>query len=649
MRSLSAALLAAQQSPSARPYVRVTVSDRTGGVARAPYQRLYTGSEPDGPHAAALAGDGSLLRARIAGGQLHYQRVTSPGPGASFGTWAGLGPAQRSVAMAALGAQVVLAYVASDGSVAVRDSVDYGASFGAPVTAVAAAAGAQHVALALRAGGQVFLAYATASQVRALKRTGGTWGAASMWPHSLGSVSGLACHRGGDYDLLVTGTDTASRAGVWTVVYGDGYRQPPDSWSPLREVQRADAGSGVSFAAPSLAAPDVYRLAFVESYSGSGAYSRPQLAHLVPGVDFADNWWREPVPAAITGAYGVALAGAPGGLWLSSPSGVWFAPLAATGLDVSAGVLFLELEEEPSGGRLRLELSDADGAYSAPGSPLRPGAEVAVSLGYVTAEGPLASPAPCFWATSVETRVEGGRRTLAVDAASAWGLLSSWRARRQFSWAAGQTNVFGILAFLWARAGVPFASVSYSPAAVNLRPAFTVQPGQSGLEAVGRLLSAVPDVVLLSEGFALLKYPDPAETASYAYGDGHPVLAASRRQALSPANRVQVFGQGAFAEAFLWEDIALGGDRLRQVHDLNIASAVQASDRAGWEAGRLLLALASEEIVVPVNCGQQLYDVVTVSEPALALAAARRRVVAIRTRYDARRGLYRQHLALSAP
>lgn len=49
MRSLSAALLAAQQSPSARPYVRVTVSDRTGGVARAPYQRLYTGSEPDGP------------------------------------------------------------------------------------------------------------------------------------------------------------------------------------------------------------------------------------------------------------------------------------------------------------------------------------------------------------------------------------------------------------------------------------------------------------------------------------------------------------------------------------------------------------------------------------------------------------------------
>jgi len=648
VRFLPPSLVAAQRSPSASPYLRVTVSERTGGVAQAAFQRLYSGGEPEGPHAAALAGDGSLLRARIAGGQLYYQRVPSPGPGSSFGSWTALGAAQRSLALAALGAQVLLAYVAADGSVAVRESQDYGASFGAAATVLPATAGAQHLALALKPG-EVLLAYATTSQVAVLKRTGGAWGSPSAWPHSLGSISGLACHYGGDYNLAVTGAEAGGRAGLWTVVFGDGYRQGVGTWSALREVQRADAGSGVAFAAPCLSAPDVYRLGLVESYSGSQPYARLQLSHLVPGIDFADNWWREPLPSDITGAYGVAMAAASGLLWLSTPNGVWRADLSAPALDVSDRLLALEMEEVPLGGSLRLELADDDGSLWAAGSPLRPGAEVAVSLGYLTAEGPRTSPAPRYWATTVELRAEDGRRTLLLEGSSAWGLLSAWRARRQFAWAAGERNVFGILSFLWARAGVPFSTVSYSQAAVDLRPAFTVQPGQSGLEAVRRLLALVPDVVLLSQNFALLKHPQETEAPVYAYGDGHPVLAAAARRALPVANRVQVFGQGAFAEAFLWESVALGGDRLRQVHDLNVTSAAQAADRALWEARRLLLSLVSEELTVPPNCGQELYDLVTVTEPSLGLAAARRRVLSIRTGYDARRGLYRQRLGLGAP
>jgi len=70
MRTLSAPLLAAQRSPSAVPYLRVVISDRIGGIRRLAWTRLYSGSEPDGCHAAAMPGDGSLVRARVAGGRL---------------------------------------------------------------------------------------------------------------------------------------------------------------------------------------------------------------------------------------------------------------------------------------------------------------------------------------------------------------------------------------------------------------------------------------------------------------------------------------------------------------------------------------------------------------------------------------------------
>jgi hypothetical protein len=61
MRSLSPELLAAQRSASAVPYLKVTVADRIGGIARPAFERLYSGSEPDGYHAATAPGDGSLL------------------------------------------------------------------------------------------------------------------------------------------------------------------------------------------------------------------------------------------------------------------------------------------------------------------------------------------------------------------------------------------------------------------------------------------------------------------------------------------------------------------------------------------------------------------------------------------------------------
>ena len=93
MRSLSPDLLAAQRSASAVPYLKVTVADRVGGITRPAFERLYSGSEPDGYHAATMPSDSSLLRARVASGRLYYQRVTDPGPTSDFSSWTDLGAA----------------------------------------------------------------------------------------------------------------------------------------------------------------------------------------------------------------------------------------------------------------------------------------------------------------------------------------------------------------------------------------------------------------------------------------------------------------------------------------------------------------------------------------------------------------------------
>ena len=105
-------LPAPQRSSSAVPYLKVTISDLVAGIRRLAYSRLYTGSEPDGYHAAAMPGDGSLLRARSSGGGLYYQRVANPGAGSNFASWTDLeAAANAGVALCANGSSVMLFFV----------------------------------------------------------------------------------------------------------------------------------------------------------------------------------------------------------------------------------------------------------------------------------------------------------------------------------------------------------------------------------------------------------------------------------------------------------------------------------------------------------------------------------------------------------
>lgn len=648
MRTLSPALLSAQRSASALPYLRVLIRDRIAGVRRPVYERLYVGGEADSYHAAAMPADGSLLRARVSGGRLYYQRVAAPGPGSDFSAWTDLGPAANAdVALCAEGPRALLFWVDSDGvTLKLRESADGGATLAAPVTVATSTEAAAWLAADVKADGDALLLYTAGAALFSVARAGGLWGAPSGWPNSVDSIAGIACYHHGDWNVVVAGGG-GDESFLWTCLFGDGFSQAPGAWSPLREVTRASAGSGVGFRAPFLSLPDVFRMTFVETYVGSGAYSRPQHSHSPATADFAANLWREPSPFDLASEFGQALAFDGAALWLSTPSGVWRAPLDAPDLDVSADVLEAVAVDEPFAGRLRLVLRNDDGRY-AQGTPLlRIGAEARVSPGYVAASGPEASDGPAYWIERLE-RVSGAARgALVVEARDGWSLLEAWRARRQYTWAAGEKNVFGILAFICARAGLEFSSLGTSPQATGLYPAFTLHPGESGLTAVRRLLAMAPDVLLFRGETALLLEPLPTEAPVYAYGTEHAILAGRYGDRLPAANRVQVFGRDAFGEAFDWAGVASVYDRLRQLHDANLRTAKQASERAETVLRRQEIDSVNGEIVVPVNCGQELYDVVEVTDATARLNAAKRRVLGLTLRYSAGdRPLYEQRLRL---
>jgi hypothetical protein len=655
MRTLPSALLAAQKSASAIPYVKVEIADRISGVRRLEWERLYSGSEADSYHAATMPGDGSLIRCRVDSGSLYVQRVVSPGPGSNFSNWTLTDAAANAdVALASRVAQVLLFYVGTNGrTIYLRESSDYGATFGSATAITTAAAVVGWLAADLKADNSVLLIYSVGSTVYAMKRSDGTWGSPTAWTNSLASLSGLACQHEADFNVVVSGSDAEGDYKVWTCIYGDGYSQAPDTGAPGRVVARPRPDSDMEFHAPFLAYPDVFRLTFVERYTGSESYSRPYFSFSPATADYVNNLWREPVPMNLASDYGLAIAYSTSDVWLTAPWGVWQASLTTPALDVTADVLEMTSETDPDGGRLRLVLRNDDGRYldlSGERAVIKTGGEVRPSPGYQTASGPLASSGLAYWIEGWEYTSGEGKATLILHARDAWQLLERWRSHRQYAWAQGEKNIFQLLSFIMARAGLEFSSAGSSGIVADLYPSFTIHPGESGATAVRRLLAMVPDVVFVRGHFTYIKNPQADEASDYSYGTEHAIFHGRYGSQRPQANRVQVFGDDLFVEAFQWTEIEDSYDRVRQVHDLNLDTIARAQDRADAEMRHQEIASGSGEIVVPVNCGQEVYDVVSITDESAGLTDAQWRVIGLSMRYSAggKVPVYEQRLSLGA-
>jgi len=664
MRQLSSTLLAAQQQATSAPYVRVEASDKHCGVVNLHWERLYTGDEDDYFHAAAMPGDGSLIRVRITptadSRKLYRQRVADPTPQSDFSQWVYTGQYDVvTVAGCSLGAEVSIFWIKSDRKIYQLKSTDYGASWGSPqligYTPTTAISG---VAASYKPNGDIALFFADQATLYVMKRIGDSWGVRVAWDKSTGDLSGVATVYGGDWNLFVTGRDSDGNFKLWSLVYGDGGDVVAEAWSELREFASAPADGSFEYRTPFMDKPDVYRCFFVEKFSGDKPYSRPFWSHLAVEGRFIDNPWHEPVPFNLSCQYGMAIAHHGQYCWLSTPYGVWRAELTPQSLDLSADVLSLKLEAGGTSGNLTVELRNDDGRYASPGegelSLLDVGCQLEFSPGYVTPQGNEVSQELSFTLTAFEHTSAGGKASLLLHASDGWSLIEGWRARHQFRWnkEGDELNVKQLLQFVLARVGLRLEAKSQSSVLTGYYPDFTINSNNGGDTIIRRLLSFVPDTLFIEGNTAYVVNPQASDSSVYSYGSSHYILDGRYRKAAQGLSRVQVEGydpvqeKAIVVDCFTWDQIEKLYDRLRQLEDRNIDSVTKAEERGEAYLRGAEVESVNGSILIPVNCGQQLCDVIDIADSRAGLDAAKRRVLGLTLVYSPKRGEYQQRLLL---
>jgi hypothetical protein len=664
MRQLSSTLLAAQKEATHVPYVRVEASNRHTGVVNLRWARLYTGSEDDYYHAVTMPGDGSLIRVRVTppadSRKLYRQRVANPSPQSDFSQWVYTNQYDVvTVAGCSLGAEVSIFWIKSDRKLYQLKSTDYGASWGSPqLLTYTPTTAINGIAAAYKPNGDIGLFFADQATLYVMKRLNGSWGDKVAWDKSTGDLSGVATVYGGDWNLFVTGKDTNDNFKLWSLVYGDGGDVAAGTWSGLKEFASAPSDGSFEYRAAFMDKPDVYRCFFVEKFSGTKAYNRPCWSHSVPETKFIDNLWHEPIPFNLSSQYGLAIAHYGEYCWLSTPYGVWRAKLTPQSLDLTADVLSLREELTTNRGSLTVELRNDDGRYAAPGqgelSVLDIGCQLEFSPGYTTAQGNEVSSGLAFALDAYEHTSAGGEASLVLHASDGWSLIENWRARHQFRWnkQTEEMSVKQILAFVLARVGLKLEVKSQSSLLTGYYPDFTINPNNTGDTVISRLLSFVPDVLFIEGNKAYMVNPLSADGSDYPYGSSHSIFEGRYKAEAFGVNRVQVEGydtaqgKAIVADSFTWEQIDRLYDRLRQVEDKNLDTVTKAEQRGEAYLRQAEIESVNGSILTPVNCGQQLYDVIDVTDSRAGLEAAKRRIIGLTLVYSPRRGEYQQRLLL---
>jgi len=445
---------------------------------------------------------------------------------------------------------------------------------------------------------------------------------------------------------------------------------------------------------PQSPAPSPYetvRITAVEKFTGTTAYTRPLACHLVKDDAFSSATFTEPKPhpviasGATQSQYGLRIMSTSDYWWLSRPDGVWQAPRpAGDPLDLTPDILSLtqrlgarDWGLAPSLQSLVLELDNSRGQYATPGSgslaALKKRSELVLKLGYKTSAGSEAVEVGRYWIDAWEyssVSLRGASRsnlsTLTLYCLDGHALSDRWTARYHSTWGQGLFpgyTVWQILHTLLCRWGIRLwnkSGVPQSSAINNFYPTFSLQPGTGGDAAVRRLLSFVPDGLIYEGRNAWTKDLQADEASCYSYDviasgawQSHPILSGEYSHHVH-ASRARAIGRDdsdnrILEETLNFELLELGIDILRQDYDPNLQSATRTQERADAILRKESLRAERGNLIVPVNCGQELYDVITVTDERCGISEEKYRVMTIETEYDRRQGRYEQKLTLGAP
>ncbi|NWF77716.1 MAG: hypothetical protein HXY36_03900 [Chloroflexi bacterium] len=236
--------------------------------------------------------------------------------------------------------------------------------------------------------------------------------------------------------------------------------------------------------------------------------------------------------------------------------------------------------------------------------------------------------------------------------------MERWSARYQMRWnkdAVNPKTVWQILYQLLARVGIKLTNTPPKPqssAINNFYPDFTINPGTPGDTAVRRLLSFVPDGLVFRGQEAFTKNPLPDEQSSYQYGTDHKILKGEYSQ-ITTTTRARAIGQDEngnriVQQAFSPDLSGLGIDILEQVYDPNLQTTTRTQERADAILRTEAQKAQGGQINIPTNVGQELLDVITITDARCHISQENYRVLAIQTALDRRQGIYTQHLVLCA-
>jgi len=134
----------------------------------------------------------------------------------------------------------------------------------------------------------------------------------------------------------------------------------------------------------------------------------------------------------------------------------------------------------------------------------------------------------------------------------------------------------------------------------------------------------------------------------------HVVLDGQYTTATPHTNRAFVigrddFGNPVFGTAVDSTELALVGERLDFQQELAIPTTAQAESVASAILSKMRLNKARGVILIPPNCGQELFDTVQLSDKGSNQSAVKFRVVGIRFEYNLKQAKYEHRLILGAP
>ena len=320
-------------------------------------------------------------------------------------------------------------------------------------------------------------------------------------------------------------------------------------------------------------------------------------------------------------------------------------------IDISDSVIYADAQETPRGASLTLRLAEGpnlDPAITDGSGPL--GHELSIAWGYETNGGREAGQPQRYWVREARRETRRGSPVTVLEAEDAWWFMANMRARRQLTWPAHTASVWNILGQLLTMAGLSATLARSSPSIVATYPAITISPNESLAVTINRLMSRVPDLLRFSDGVLEAIHAREADAAVYAYGGPgeHALVDVTRSSTLSRVNHVQVYGDGAIGQAINESELQTVGNLLVQVVDRSLTTAEVATTRAVAELRSRGVLQPFARITVPVNAGQELHDVVTVTAPSVGWDMKHLRVAGLRTLYDVGgpQAVYRQDIEL---